>query len=86
MSVELPAFAGFVRRSIRAVGRRAAEGDPEALRVFVELRRELDEAEAVALRGLLDGGFSYREMARPLGVTHVAVMRKLQRREDRAAS
>jgi hypothetical protein len=85
MSVELPDFAKFVRRSIRALGRRAAENDCEALCVFVELRRELDEAELVAMQGLLDRGFSYREMARALGVTHVAVLRKLQRRTQSAS-
>lgn len=84
--IELPAYGAFVRRSIRALGRRAAEGDPECLRLFAELRAELDDAEAVALRGQLCNGFSYREMARPLGVTHVAVMRKLQRRETDRAS
>lgn len=80
--IEVPAFAAFIRRSLRSLGRRAGDADPEALRVFVELRRELDEAETVAMRALLASGFSYRELARPLGLTHVAVLRRLQRRES----
>lgn len=78
--IEVPQFAAFIRRSLRALGRRAGDADPEALRVFVELRRELDEAETAAMEALLDNGFSYRELARPLGLTHVAVLRRLQRR------
>lgn len=78
--IEVPQFAAFIRRSLRSLGRRAGDADPEALRVFVELRRELDEAETAAMEALLDAGFSYRELARPLGLTHVAVLRRLQRR------
>jgi DNA-directed RNA polymerase specialized sigma24 family protein len=79
-TIEVPAFAGFVIRSIRALGRRAGDHDPESLRVFVTLRQELDDAETAAMLALLDAGFSYRDMARSLGVTHVAVLRRLQRR------
>ena len=78
--IEVPAFAGFLIRSIRALGRCAGDHDPESLRVFVTLRQELDDAETAAMLALLDAGFSYRDMVRSLGVTHVAVLRRLQRR------
>lgn len=78
--IEIPAYAAIVKRFARSLGKRAAKEDPEALRVFKELRRELDEAETVAMLGMLANGFSSRELARPLGVSHVAVLKRLQRR------
>jgi DNA-directed RNA polymerase specialized sigma24 family protein len=83
--IEVPAFAGAVRRFLRALGQRAGDADPEALKVFAELRRELDEAETVAMERLLANGFSYRELARPLGQSHNAVLQRLQRRRGRAS-
>jgi len=70
------AYAGFVRRSVRALGRRAAH-DPESLVHLVEVQQELDAAiRAAALAAHDEAGYSWTEIARVLGVTRQAARQR----------
>lgn len=80
--VENEEYAAFLRRGIRAMGRRAA-CDVDALVLLRGLERDVDEALAAAVAGLHDGahfvdgaGFSYGEIAQRLGVTRQAVQKR----------
>lgn len=81
-TLEAPQYAGFIARSIRAMGRRCGTGDPTSLVHFAELRAELDRAERQAVAEILEAGFSYREIARALGVSHQAVMKRFRARDE----
>lgn len=74
--VETAAYRDFVRRSIRAYGRRVADGDVEDLTGLLELRREVEEAIADAVVGLRSGGQppSWQTIADVVGVTRQAAM------------
>lgn len=72
-------FAGMIKRCLVAMGRRAGDADPESLRIFPELRQALDAAEYKAGRALLDEGYSYRDLARALGVNVSAVHKRFNR-------
>ncbi|MEO3785050.1 hypothetical protein ABGB12_17095 [Actinocorallia sp. B10E7] len=70
--VENDQYAAFLRRIIRAYGRRIASGDIEALTDLAALSAELDHATAQAVIGLRAYGYSWAEIARTLGVTRQA--------------
>lgn len=69
---EIPDYAQMVRRIIRAHGRRCAAADPEDLVGLVEMHQSVDEAVAEAVAGLRASGFSWSQIARPLGITRQA--------------
>ena len=50
--VENDAYSAFLRRAIRAAGRRVAGGDVEGLADLLSLAGELDRATDAAVRGL----------------------------------
>ena len=62
-------YAGFVRRSVRAYGRRVADGDVEALAEMLQLARELDAAIDNAVDGLRAHGYSWSEIGERAGIT-----------------
>jgi hypothetical protein len=70
--VENPAFAAFVRRVIRAHGRRIAAGDVEGLRDLLTLADDLDAATHTAVTGLRRAGYSWTEIAERTGTTRQA--------------
>jgi len=70
--VENDEFGAFVRRVIRAYGRRIAGGDVEALRHLLALNAEIEQATDNAVEGLRDSGYSWGEIAGRLGVTRQA--------------
>jgi hypothetical protein len=70
--VENPAYAPFSRRVIAAAGRRVAAGDAEALPELLALATAVEEAIGQAVPGLRDVGYSWTEIAAPLGVTRQA--------------
>jgi hypothetical protein len=74
--VENDAYAAFVRRAIRAYGRRVALGDLDALRELVDLGDELRAATNAAVAGLRDepNAYSWQRIADELGVTRQAAM------------
>jgi hypothetical protein len=68
-------FDAFVRRILRAYGRRVASGDVEALRALNTLQAELDATLRLAVAGLRGGDrpYSWQEIADRLGVSRQAV-------------
>ncbi len=73
---DIPSFAGMVRRTLRALGRRVADADPEDLVELLELREVVEEAIAEAVRGQRGNGFSWAEIARGLGTTRQAAQQR----------
>lgn len=74
--VENDEFAGFARRIIRAHGRRVATGDVEALRDFVALSANLDDAIGEAVIGLRAFGYSWAEIGSRLGISKQAAQQR----------
>jgi pyruvate/2-oxoglutarate dehydrogenase complex dihydrolipoamide acyltransferase (E2) component len=70
--VENPAFTAFVRRIIRAHGRRIAAGDVEGLRDLLTFADDLDAATHTAVTGLRRAGYSWAEIAERTGTTRQA--------------
>jgi hypothetical protein len=66
----------FIRRTLRALTRRAAEGDPEALVALVHLRAQITEEIPAAARGLHAFGYSWGWIARELGITRQAAQQR----------
>ena len=69
-------FQAFVKRIIRAYGRRVASSDPEALAALVALRAELDDAIDQGVTGLRAGGYSWTQIATPMGMTKQAAFKR----------
>jgi hypothetical protein len=74
--VENPEYAAFIRRILRAYSRRIASGDIEALTDLTTLQTELDTALTSAVTGLREQGYSWTDIARPLGVTRQAAQQR----------
>jgi DNA invertase Pin-like site-specific DNA recombinase len=69
-------YAGFVRRIVRAFGRRIGAGDVAALSELEALRRELDATIHGAVVELRADGYSWQQLADVLGVSRQAVMQR----------
>lgn len=76
--VENGDYAGFLRRALRAHGRRVAGGDLEGLAELVSLKADLDAAIAEAVEGLRGEphAHSWQAIADVLGVTRQAAMQR----------
>ncbi len=74
--VENDAYAAFIRRVVRAYGRRIADGDIEALRDLLTLNQELEQATDTAVAGLRTFGYSWAEIATRIGVTRQAAQQR----------
>jgi hypothetical protein len=74
--VETDDYAAFIRRAIRAYGRRIADGDVEALPGLLALSNEVDNALGVAVAGLRQHGYSWTEIAARIGVTRQAARQR----------
>ncbi len=70
--VENTEYAAFGRRILRALGRRIAAGDVDALPDLAALAAEVDAAIGDAVTGLRAAGYSWGEIASRLGVTRQA--------------
>jgi 1,6-anhydro-N-acetylmuramate kinase len=67
---EAPQYGAFVRRSIRAMGARIAQGDIEGLAELAGLREHLDDTIAVTVQRLrLEQGYSWSDIGRVLGTS-----------------
>lgn len=62
----------FARRTIRALARRVGDSDPDDLQLMLELQNELKDGIARAVRAQRDAGFSWSQIAEPLGMTRQA--------------
>jgi hypothetical protein len=74
--VENDEYAAFARRVIRAYSRRVASGDIEALADIATLATELDAVITEAVTGLRAYGYSWADIARPLGITRQAAQQR----------
>ena len=74
--MENDAYSAFLRRAIRAAGRRVADGDVEGLVDLLSVAGELDRATDTAVRGLRESGYSWGEIAARLGVTRQAAQQR----------
>lgn len=72
-------FAAFVRRIVRAYGRRIGDGDVEALPELLALSRELDTVIAQSVAGLRAEGYSWGEIAARLGTSRQAAQQRFGR-------
>jgi hypothetical protein len=79
--VENDAYAAFIRRVLRAHGRRVATGDVEALADLVALAEDIDRTVGEAVRGLRGFGYSWAEIASRLGITRQAAQQRWGRGE-----
>jgi hypothetical protein len=75
-TVENKEFAAFTRRIIRAHARRVATGDVEALTDLVALSSAIYDAINHAVTGLREFGYSWTEIANPLGLTKQAAQQR----------
>jgi hypothetical protein len=74
--VENDEYAAFVRRILRAYGRRVGDGDVEALALMLGLAEEIDTAIAEAVKGLRTRGYSWAEIGSRLGITRQAAQQR----------
>ena len=74
--VENDEYAAFIRRVLRAHGRRVAAGDVESLGDLVDLSEHIDQAIGDAVVGLRTFGYSWSEIAARLGVTRQAAQQR----------
>ena len=74
--VENDAYAAFIRRVLRAYSRRIAHGDIEAVTAMTALADQLDTAITDAITRLRACGYSWADIARPLGLTRQAAQQR----------
>lgn len=74
--VETTEYLQAARRFIRSAGRRVADDDPEDLAVLIQLGAVLEEAIQGAVDGQRERGFSWAEIAAPLGMTRQAAFQR----------
>lgn len=69
MSVETPKFAQFVRRILRAYGRRIAAGDDVDLVEMVAVREEFDQIIEIAVLGMRAEGHTWEYIGRQFKIS-----------------
>jgi hypothetical protein len=74
--VENDEYAAFIGRVMRAYSRRVAAGDIEAIANMTALAAQLDNAITNAVTSLREVGYSWADIARPLGVTRQAAQQR----------
>jgi hypothetical protein len=75
-TVENDEYAAFLRRAIRAFGRRIGQGDIDALADAAFLSAQLDATIKAAITGLRARGYSWADIGRQLGVTRQAAQQR----------
>ncbi len=83
--VENDDYAAFVGRVLRAYSRRIAAGDIEAIAPMTALSDQIDTAIHDAITSLRDFGYSWADIARPLGVTRQAAQQRWGHASTRSA-
>jgi hypothetical protein len=74
--IENDTYAAFVRRVVRAQGRRVAAGDVDGLVDLLTLAQEVEAAIDAAVAGLRRAGYSWAEIATRVGVTRQAAQQR----------
>ncbi|WP_248579885.1 hypothetical protein [Nocardioides sp. InS609-2] len=86
---ETAEFAAMLRRMCASLGRRfdGGDGDVPDLAEFATVRKALDEAEHAAVAALRRRyGYSWAQVARPLGTTRQAAQMRYGREPERRAT
>jgi hypothetical protein len=78
---ECPELEAFLRRMMRALVRRAAEGDLEAVEVLARLNGEIAQATRDAGDAAWRCGYSYTQIGDALGITRQAARQRFLTRE-----
>lgn len=73
---EAPGLGGAAHRMMRALGKRACEGDTEALEQLAGLQAKLQDQLHVAATGLREQGHSWAYIAGVLGVSRQAAQQR----------
>jgi len=69
-------YLGAAKRFIRAAGARVADADDFELAELLTLQEELDDAVAVAVRGIRERGMSWAYIAGAVGCTRQAAYQR----------
>lgn len=71
---EAPEMGAMLRRMVKAMGRRAGEGDLECLVELRQLKADIDQAIAAGARAAHDGpaAFSWTDIGDAVGITRQA--------------
>lgn len=77
---EADKFGSFVRRVIRAYGRRVADRDIEALAGLAQLQRDIDDQLQLAIDQLRAAGYSWTDIGDQLGITKQGASQRFGRR------
>jgi hypothetical protein len=80
-AVENPEFAAFIRRILRAYGRRAGGGDLDALGDLARLCDEIDGhlADVIAMLRHEPWSYSWRQIADALGISRQAAQQRFRK-------
>jgi hypothetical protein len=73
---EAPDMGAMLSRTLRAMVRRAADGDQEVLSVLAGLEQQLHDAQRDAARELHARGHSWTFIGRELGITRQAAQQR----------
>lgn len=84
---ETTEYIAMLRRMVRGLGRRVANGDPGDLADAIRLQQELDVVIREAVSVMRESsGFSWQQLADELGVSKQAAQQKYGRRSYLATS
>lgn len=76
---EAPALGAAVQRMLKALVRRADEGDTEALEQLMQATQTAERGVADALHGMRERGYSLAELSRVTGTSRPAVLKRSRR-------
>lgn len=83
---ESPEIAAFIRRMFRALERRAATGDLEAVEALAALAKPLSDATRNAGLAAWSTGYSYTDLADALGISRQAARQRFASLDRPAAN
>lgn len=83
---EAPEMGAMLKRFARAMVRRAAEGDLEAVSVLAEVHVAFGDAIADGARAAHERGYSWTEIGRELGITRQAARQRFATDDERTGA
>lgn len=84
MSCSLSSYVAFVRRSLRALGRRLDSSDPENLSCLISLSSDLDALLRSSVSSMRKQGYSWDHIGSSLGVSRQAAFKRFGSKEIRS--
>jgi hypothetical protein len=80
---EAQKYGAFARRILRAMGRRVADRDIEALAVLAQLQADVAEQMQTSVDALLAHGYSWADIGAQLGISRQGAQQKFGRKAAR---